>query len=356
VKRITIMIVMLGTLMVTTMPVLADEPKGGGANAKVGGMPLQWKATSPSTHEGDRYDLTMTNTGDEAQEARVRTFIMDHRNHTNMDVVDEQVELEPGETREFAALNDYGEANHFNTFVGSETRDLELAVAVTDAEGAETARFTDAAFTVQEKGSAGAKGKGKDKGKDKAADGHVHDEGFAALGDTARLAPLSLGLLATTGLGLYTFRRRRAWAVAGGERAGLAPSSPVWRVMAVVGLALSAALHVGLVPAHWGEAAIPGLFFCIVGALSAVVAATILVWPSRLAYLAGAAISLALIILWAVFLVVPPPGAEAAETVDLIGLITKATELIALIACTALWSRASHDHQPDQEKFQMEVG
>jgi hypothetical protein len=356
VKRITIMIVMLGTMMVTTVPVLADEPKGGGANAKVGGMPLQWKATSPSTHEGDRYDLTMTNTGDEAQEARVRTFIMDHRNHTNMDVVDEQVELEPGETREFAALNDYGEANHFNTFVGSETRDLELAVAVTDAEGAETARFTDAAFTVQEKGSAGAKGKGKDKGKDKAADGHVHDEGFAALGDTARLAPLSLGLLATTGLGLYTFRRRRAWAVAGGERAGLAPSSPVWRVMAVVGLALSAALHVGLVPAHFGEAAIQGIFFCIVGALSAVVAATILVWPSRLAYLAGAAISLALIILWAVFLVVPPPGAEAAEAVDPIGLITKATELIALIACTALWSRASHDHQPDQEKSKMEVG
>jgi hypothetical protein len=47
---------------------------------------------------------------------------------------------------------------------------------------------------------------------------------------------------------------------------------------------------------------------------------------------------------------------EAAETVDPIGLITKATELIALIACTALWSRASHDHQPDQEKSQMEVG
>lgn len=64
-KRITVMILVLGTLMVTAMPVLADEPKGGGANAKVGGMPLQWKATSPSTHEGDRYNLTLTNTGDE---------------------------------------------------------------------------------------------------------------------------------------------------------------------------------------------------------------------------------------------------------------------------------------------------
>ncbi|MDP8973330.1 MAG: hypothetical protein M3N45_09195 [Actinomycetota bacterium] len=308
-KRITVMILVLGTLMVTAMPVLADEPKGGGANAKVGGMPLQWKATSPSTHEGDRYNLTLTNTGDEAQEARVRAFIMDHRNHTNTDVVDEQVELEPGETREFTALNDYGEASHFNTFVGSETRDLELAVAVTDAEGAETARFTDAAFTVQEKGNAGAKGKGKGK----AADGHSHDEGFAALGDTARLAPLSLGLLATTGLGLYTVRRRRAWAVAGGERAESGASTSAWRTAAVVGLTLSAALHVGLVPAHFGEAAVQGVFFCAAGVIAAVLAAVVLVWPSRLAYLMGAGVSLVLIVLWAVFLVVPPPGAEAAE-------------------------------------------
>jgi hypothetical protein len=348
------MIVVLGTLMVTAMPVFADEPKGGGANAKVGGMPFQWKATSPSTHEGDRYDLTVTNTGDEVQEARVRTFIMDHRNHTNTDVVDKQVELEPGETREFTALNDYGEANHFNTFVGSETRDLELAVSVTDAEGAETARFTDAAFTVQEKGSAGAKGKGKGKGK--AADGHSHDEGIAALGDTARLAPLSLGLLATTGLGLYTVRRRRAWAVAGGERAESGASTSAWRTAAVVGLVLSAALHVGLVPAHFREAAVQGVFFCAAGVIAAVLAAVVLVWPSRLAYLVGAGISLVLIVLWAVFLVVPPPGAEVAEAVDPIGLITKATELVTLIACTALWSRSSQNRQPDQKESQSEVG
>jgi len=343
VKRITTMIVMLGTLMVIAVPVLADEPKGGGANRKVGGMPLQWKATSPSTHEGDRYHLTVTNTGDEVQEARVRAFIMDHSTHTNTDVVDEQVELEPGEEREFAAFNDYGEANHFNTFVGSETRDIELAVTVTDAEGAETARFTDAAFMVQEKGSAGAKGKGKGKG----ADGHSHHEGFAALGDTARLAPLSLGLVATTGLGLYTLRRRRAWRVAGNERARRVASPSVWRGTAVVGLALSAALHVGLVPAHFEEAAVQGVFFCAAGVVAAIVAAVVLVWPSRLAYLAGAAISLALIVLWAVFLVVPPPGAEAAEAVDPLGLVTKATELVSLIACTALWSRASQNHQPD---------
>jgi len=354
VKRITMLIVMLGTLVVIAMPVLADEPKGGGANAKVGGMPFQWKATSPSTHEGDRYDLTVTNTGDEAQEARVRTFIMDHRNHTNTDVVDEQIEIEPGEEREFTALNDYGEANHFNTFVGSETRDLDLAVSVTDAEGAETARFTGAAFTVQEKAAAGTKGKGKGKGEK--AEGHSHDEGFAALGDTARLAPLSLGLLATTGLGLYTIRRRRAWAVAGGEHAGSVAPPSAWRVAAVAGLALSAALHVGLTPAHFEEAVVQGVFFCAAGAIAAVLAAVVLVWPSRPAYFIGAGVSLALIVLWAVFLLVPPPGAEAAEAVDPIGLITKATELVALIACTALWSQAGQNNQPDQKQSQSAVG
>ena len=350
-KRIPMVLVMLGMLLVTAMPVLADPPVGGGGKGKAGAMPFHWKATSPAIHEGDRYDLTMTNTGDEAQEARVRTVIMDHRNHTNTDVVDEPVELVPGEEREFTAVNDYGDANHFNTIIGSETRDLELAVTVTDAAGAETARFTDAAFMVQEK--TGAKGKGKGKGK--AAEGHSHDEGFAALGDTARLAPLSLGLLATTGLGLYTVRRRRTRAVAGGERAGSVALSSAWRAVAVVGLAISVALHVGLTPAHFEEAAVQGVFFCAAGTIAAVLAATILVWPSRLAYLAGAAISLALIVLWAVFLLVPPPGAESAEAVDPIGLITKATELIALIACTVLWSRSSRHYEPGQEESQSEV-
>ncbi len=345
-RRSMMIVMVLGMLLVTAMPVLADEPKAGGANTKVGGMPFQWKATSPSTHEGDRYGLTVTNTSDEAQEARVRTVIMDHRNHTNTDVVDEQVEIEPGEEREFAALNDYGEANHFNTFVGSETQNLDLAVSVTDAEGEETARFTDAAFTVQERAATGAKGKGKAKGKGEKAEGHAHDDGFAVLGDTARLAPLSLGLLGMTGLGMYAVRRRQTYA---GVSGGLAESvaRPIsWRVVAVIGLAFSAALHIGLTPAHFEAAAIQGVFFGIAGVVTAVVAAAILVWPSRLAYLAGAGMMLALIVLWAVFLLVPPPGAEAAEAVDPIGLFTKATELTAAIACTALWSRTCRNNEP----------
>ena len=350
-KRRPVMFVMvLGMLLVIAMPVLADD--AGKGKGKMGGMPIRWKATSPAIQKGDQYNLTVTNTGEEAQKAQVSTIIMDHSNHTNTDVVDELVELEPGEERELTAVNDYGTANHFNTLIGSETRDLDLAVTITDAAGTETARYNDAAFMVQEGVGAGAKGKAKAK-----AGGHSHDEGFfTALGDTMRLAPLSLGVLAATGLCLYAVRRRRTWTVAAdGLAVPVAPSSGC-RAAAVAGLILSATLHVGLTPAHFEEAAVQGIFFCVAGAVAAGVAAAIMVWPSRTAYLAGAGISLALIVLWAVFLLVPPPGAEAAETVSPVGLITKATELVALIACTALWSGTSQSNQSVQKEPQNEVG
>ena len=124
------------------------------------GWPVHWKATSPAIHKGDQYTLVMKNTGEETQETRIRTVIMDHRNHTNTDVVDEKVELAPGEEREFTAANDYGTANHFKTDIGSETQDLGLAVKVTDSAGKETARFNEGAFLIQQ----GTKAKGKAKG------------------------------------------------------------------------------------------------------------------------------------------------------------------------------------------------
>jgi hypothetical protein len=335
----------LGVLLVTAAPaVLADEP--GDGKGKMAGMQFHWKATSPAIHEGDRYNLVMKNPTEEDQTARVRTVIMDHRNHTNTDVVDEQVELAPSEEREFTAVNDYGTANHFNTIIGSETRDLDLAVSVTDSAGEETARFNDKAFLIQErqKGN-GAKAKAE-------AKGHSHGEGFAAsvptsLWNTARLSPLSLGVFAIAGFGLYATRRRRVLTAGEGLTRPFA-LPPVWRAAAVGGLALSAALHIGLAPVHFEEAFVQGIFFSVAGVAAAIVAAGILVWPSRPVYLAGAALSLAMVALWAVFLLVPPPGSEAAEVVDLVGLFTKATELVAATACAVLWFRCRQAHQPDR--------
>lgn len=65
-----------------------------------------------------------------------------------MSVIDEQ--LEPGEEREFTAINDYGAANHFNTLIGSETEDLDLSVSVADAAGNEKAWFNQVAFLTEE--------------------------------------------------------------------------------------------------------------------------------------------------------------------------------------------------------------
>jgi hypothetical protein len=159
--------------------VLADEAGSGGK--KMPGWPLRWKATSPAIHEGDRYTLLMRNNTEQDQEAQVRTVIMDHSNHTNTDVINEQLELAPGEEREFTATNDYGTANHFNTIIGSETEDLDLAVSVADSEGTETARFNDKAFLIQEgKGANGNSAKAKAE-----AEGHTHNEGFATSLSTA---------------------------------------------------------------------------------------------------------------------------------------------------------------------------
>lgn len=329
-------LIVLGALLVTMAPALADEA-GGGEKNKMPGMSFRWKATSPAIHEGDRYNLLVTNTGEETQEARIRTVIMDHANHTNTDVVDEQIELAPGEEREFTADNDYGTANHFNTIIGSKTQDLALAVSIADSEGTETARFNEKAFLVQE-----------GKGKGARASKHSHGEGFVAsvptaLWNTARLSPLSLGILAVSGFGLYAVRRRWAWAgLSGGGIAGpiTLPRAWVWKTAAAGGLALSAALHIGLAPMHFREAIVQGIFFSVAGAIAAILAAAVLAWLSRLAYLSGAGISLALVGLWTVFLLVPPPGSEAAEAVDLVGLFTKATELLAATACIVLWLRA----------------
>ncbi len=337
-KRILMVVLMVvGALLGTAAPALADEARGG---KKMPGWPVRWKATSPAIHEGDRYTLLVTNTSEESQKARIRTVIMDHSKHTNTDVVDEQVELTPGEEREFTAVNDYGTANHFNTIIGSETQDLDLAVSIADAEGTETARFNEKAFLAQE----GRKAKGGGAAK---AKGHAHDEGFAAsvpaaLWDTARLSPWPLGIFAVAGFGLYAVRRR-VWA--GPGLVGSVALPPVWRVAAVGGLALSAALHIGLAPVHFGEAAVQGIFFSVAGVIAAVVAAAILAWPSRPAYLAGVGISFALILLWMVFLLVPPPGSETAEAVDLVGVFAKATELVAATACTVLWFRARRIHR-----------
>jgi uncharacterized protein (DUF305 family) len=173
-------------------------------------------------------------------------------------------------------------------------------------------------------------------------EGHHGQAGFLAsvpkvAHDTGRLAPLPLAVFAAGWLVLETLRRRRVQK----GKADPAPSPlQAWQAVAVGGLVASAVLHIGLAPSHFEEAISFGVFFSAASLAAAIIAAAILAWPSRPAYLAGVGISLALIVLWGLFRIVPPPGAEAVEEIDLVGLFTKATELVAATACTVLLLRA----------------
>ena len=142
----------------------ASAGKGEGQPKKMAGWAHRWKATSPAIHLGDRYDLVVSNNTEEDQQAQIRTMIMDHSNKTNIPVIDEKLELAPGEERKLTTVNEYGTANHFNTIIGSETQDLGLAVSVTDPAETEIARYNERAFLIQE-GKAKGKGKAHDESK-----------------------------------------------------------------------------------------------------------------------------------------------------------------------------------------------
>jgi predicted RecA/RadA family phage recombinase len=178
------------------------------------------------------------------------------------------------------------------------------------------------------------------------AGGHGEAGFFASLPtvarDTDRLAPLPLATFAAAWLVLDTLYRRR---VLKGKAQGAPSRLQEGQVVAVGGLVASAVLYTGLAPSHFAEATYQGIFFLAASVAAAITAAAILAWPSRLAYITGAGISLGLIVLWALFRIVPAPGAEAVEEVDLVGLVTKATELVAATACIVLWLRTRRDGQ-----------
>jgi hypothetical protein len=148
-RRWALLSAIAAVLLVPGLAVLGFLPSAQANPGKAAALPVSWKATSPSIRPGDQYTLVMKNTGDKAQQARVQTVIMDHRNHVNTPVIDEPVKLAPGEERELTADNDYGTANHFNTIIRSKTQDLALSVKVTDSAGNEKARFNQDAFMIQ---------------------------------------------------------------------------------------------------------------------------------------------------------------------------------------------------------------
>lgn len=172
--------------------------------------------------------------------------------------------------------------------------------------------------------------------------GGEEDEGFAggvaaAARDTARLAALPLILFAAAWLAV---RARLGRGTGGPRRAWLDAPPRSWQVAAVAGLLASALLHVGLIPEHFQESAAYGAFLAVAGGALAVAAAAILAAPSRPSYLLGFVLAAGMVALYAAFRVVPPPGAEMPERVDLVGLVTKAAEVVAAVGSMLLSIRA----------------
>lgn len=146
----------------------------------------------------------------------------------------------------------------------------------------------------------------------------------------AGLLPLPLAVFAATWLGLDTLGCRRRTEHARGATGALAR---VPRVLAIGGLAVSAVVCVGLVPSCVVAGIARGALFAVSGTVLAALGAAILAWPGRATYRAGAALSLVLVVIWALVRLIPAPGISAAAATDLAALVAGIAAVVAAIGC-----------------------
>lgn len=124
-----------------------------------------------------------------------------------------------------------------------------------------------------------------------------------------------------------------------------ARSMPVRRPRATAALLalaalVSAAVHLALTPSHAAESLLFGLFFLLAALLAAAGAAAVLVFPRIGAGVVGV-LSVLLIALYVLFRIVPPPGADAPEAIDVWGVVAVVAELAAIgLALGQLRSRS----------------
>lgn len=166
--------------------------------------------------------------------------------------------------------------------------------------------------------------------------GFFGDLGRAAR-STARLAPISAGLLAAGWLAADGASRRRRWLTGRRAAGGEGP----WRWVAGGGLAAAGALHLGLAPTHFEEAAAYGVFFVGAGVVQLALAPIAVVSPGRLTGRVVAATSVILLAVYMLYRVVAPPGAAETETVDAVGAMVQAVQVAVVAAGVMLARRAA---------------
>ena len=159
-------------------------------------------------------------------------------------------------------------------------------------------------------------------------EGH-HAGGFTgAVGDTGqstlRVLPLAAAVVALAWLVADT--------VAGRAPTGRGGRTRRWVTVGASGLAAAGLLHLGLAPEHFEVATSYGAFFVAAAVAELAVAAALAATARPQVALTGAAVAGFLIVVYLVFRVVAPPGADHPEAVELVGLLTQASQAAAVVA------------------------
>jgi hypothetical protein len=106
----------------------------------------------------------------------------------------------------------------------------------------------------------------------------------------------------------------------------------------------AAVIHFAVIPGHWDEYWGQGLFFVVAAVAQLLWALWIIVAPSRLIYLAGAAGNAAIVVMWIVTRTagIPAgPGAGEAEAVEFADTLSTVFEVIIVVGALALARNAS---------------
>lgn len=97
----------------------------------------------------------------------------------------------------------------------------------------------------------------------------------------------------------------------------------------------AAAIHLWLTPEHFEEGPLFGMAFVGISAFQVWLAWALALRPGPRVYRAGLIGSAAVVITWMGTRLIPPPGAESPEPVDLLGVVATGLEIAAIVALAA---------------------
>jgi hypothetical protein len=148
------------------------------------------------------------------------------------------------------------------------------------------------------------------------------------------LTAVGFMVLALLGVGLVEqFQRRRADGAGNIGRA-------LWGI--IVAGSCSGCIHLAVLPSHWREAELYGLFFLLAGTIQLTYGALLLVRPTRGLMLLNGVVNVGLILVWAQSRIIGVPIGPAAGLREPVGVedsVSSLLELAVLVGTVALLQR-----------------